>query len=263
MDTRAITRYLRQKGACQAVLTTSHQPTEAFVAQLNQNSAIQAQDYTQQVTCSERYVWNVPPTTQYKVAVLDCGVKHNLLRLLQQHGCACTVLPNHTSAGTILQKNFHGLLLSNGPGDPATVGYVVETIRQLLGKLPIFGICLGHQLLGLAINAKTFKLKFGHHGANHPIQNLSTGKVEITTQNHNYALQAHSIDEAVATITHMNLNDGTVAGLRLKNTPAFSVQYHPEASPGPHDAAYLFQQFIDMMAQQKEKTKKLFSCDNR
>ena len=178
---------------------------------------------------------------------MDCGVKYNILRQLAALGCRVSVVPASTSASDVLVSKPDGVILSNGPGDPAAVTYAIETIRSLLGRVPMLGICLGHQLLGLAYGGETFKLKFGHHGGNHPVQDLATGKVDITTQNHNFAVRVESIPDRNVEVTHKNLNDGTVEGMRHTDLPVLSLQYHPEASPGPHDARYFFQRFIDLV----------------
>lgn len=252
MDTRAITRYLRERGTCKALLTTTNEETTALVNKLKHAHGITGFNLAQYTSCTRQYTWDTPEKAKYNVAVIDCGIKHNILRLLYTHGCACTVFPSNIHSATILQGEFDGVFLSNGPGDPDPLLHVIAMVKQLLGKLPFFGICLGHQMLGLAVNAKIFKLKFGNHGVNHPIKNLQTGKVEITSQNHNYALEAASMNEEEVEITHINLNNATVAGIRLKQVPAFSVQYHPEAMPGPHDSHYLFKQFTTMMDAHKK-----------
>ncbi len=185
--------------------------------------------------------------TRYRVVAYDYGIKQNILRLLVDHGCDVTVVPAQTSAADVLALKPHGVFLSNGPGDPEPVTYAVENIRKLLGRVPIFGICLGHQLCGLALGGRTFKLKFGHHGSNHPVKNLLTQKVEITAQNHGFCVDPDSLSSSDVEITHVNLNDHTNEGMRHRSLPLFSVQYHPEASPGPHDARYLFNDFIAMM----------------
>jgi carbamoyl-phosphate synthase small subunit len=184
---------------------------------------------------------------RYRVVAYDYGIKQNILRLLVDHGCDVTVVPAQTSAGDVLALKPHGVFLSNGPGDPEPILYAVENIRKLLGRVPIFGICLGHQLCGLALGGRTFKLKFGHHGSNHPVKNLLTQKVEITAQNHGFCVDPDSLPSSDVEITHVNLNDHTNEGMRHRSLPLFSVQYHPEASPGPHDARYLFDDFIKMM----------------
>jgi carbamoyl-phosphate synthase small subunit len=185
--------------------------------------------------------------SRYRVVAYDYGIKRNILRLFVDHGCDVTVVPAQTSAADVLALKPHGVFLSNGPGDPEPVFYAVENIRKLLGRVPIFGICLGHQLCGLALGGRTFKLKFGHHGSNHPVKNLLTQKVEITAQNHGFCVDPDSLPSSDVEITHVNLNDHTNEGMRHRSFPLFSVQYHPEASPGPHDARYLFNDFIAMM----------------
>jgi len=188
------------------------------------------------------------------VVALDCGAKHNILRNLSERGVKVTVLPPDVSAEEIMKHRPDGLFVSNGPGDPAALDYAVRPLQGVLGKVPIFGICLGHQLLGRAIGAETFKLKFGHRGGNQPVKNLDTGRVEITSQNHGFAVERKSLEAKGGVVTHLNLNDNTVEGFRHRSLPVFSVQYHPEASPGPHDAAYLFDAFIDMMKTGKPPT---------
>jgi carbamoyl-phosphate synthase small subunit len=188
-----------------------------------------------------------PDTKKFKVVAYDYGIKLNILRLLVDHHCDVTVVPANTSAEDVLSLRPNGVFLSNGPGDPEPIGYAVENIRNLAGRVPVFGICLGHQLCGLALGGKTFKLKFGHHGSNHPVKNLLTSQVEITAQNHGFCVDPESLPSSDVEITHVNLNDHTNEGMRHKNLPLFSVQYHPEASPGPHDSHYLFTQFTDLM----------------
>jgi carbamoyl-phosphate synthase small subunit len=184
---------------------------------------------------------------RFNVVVYDYGAKHNILRRLTTYGCNLTVVPSDTSAERVLEMNPDGIFLSNGPGDPAATKYAIKTIRKLVEKKPMFGICLGHQLLALALGGKTFKLKFGHRGANHPVKNLLTNEIEITTQNHGFAVDWSSMDERSLELTHINLNDQTVEGFRHRELPIFCVQYHPEASPGPHDSDYLFRDFIELM----------------
>jgi carbamoyl-phosphate synthase small subunit len=202
-------------------------------------------DLVKEVSCKKTYLWN--KNGKRKVVVLDCGAKHNIMRELEKRECQVTVVPANTTAKEILALNPNGLMLSNGPGDPAAVTYVIETVRSLIGKLPIFGICLGHQMIGLALGGKTFKLKFGHRGANQPVMNLKTRKVEITSQNHGFCVDVDSLNKTEVELTHINLNDKTAEGLRHKKHPVFCVQYHPEASPGPHDSKYLFDEFIKIM----------------
>jgi carbamoyl-phosphate synthase small subunit len=220
-------------------------------------------DLTGGVTCEENYNWSVgstpflppyppiPPSEQpFRVIAYDFGLKRSILRRLNDLGCQVTVVPAQTTAAEVLALKPDGVFYSNGPGDPAAVAYAVENLRGLIGRTPVFGICLGHQLMGLALGGRTFKLPFGHHGINHPVRHLPTGKVEITLQNHGFAVDPDSLSQEVE-ITHINLNDQTVEGLRHRNLPAFCVQYHPEAGPGPHDASYLFVDFIKMMAEAK------------
>jgi carbamoyl-phosphate synthase small subunit len=198
-------------------------------------------------------VWDKVKENKYRVVVIDCGVKYNILAKLIENKCQVTVVPAKTSAEAIFKMKPDGILLSNGPGDPAAVSYVIETTKKLIAKIPIFGICLGHQMLGLALGGKTYKLKFGHHGANHPVKDLRTGKVSITVQNHGFCLDLDSLNKQDLEITHINLNDQTLEGMRHKKLPVFSVQFHPEASAGPHDAGYLFGEFIDLMKRSKRR----------
>jgi carbamoyl-phosphate synthase small subunit len=189
---------------------------------------------------------------KHRVLAFDYGIKQNILRLLVDHNCDVWVVPAQTAVEDVLDLKPDGIFLSNGPGDPEPIGYAIETIRKLIGQVPIFGICLGHQLCGLALGGKTFKLKFGHHGSNHPVKNLLTEQVEITAQNHGFAVDPESLPSRDVEITHVNLNDHTNEGMRHKKAPLFSVQYHPEASPGPHDSHYLFTQFTDMMKEWRQ-----------
>jgi len=254
IDTRALTRHIRIHGAMKAAIWAgqgSRDPAE-LVERARSWHGLVGVDCVKDVTCSSPYIWKGDHTTetnvQFNVVAIDYGIKFNILRILELLGCHITVVPARTSAAEIRALNPHGIFLSNGPGDPAAVGYAVETIRECIGYRPIFGICLGHQLLALAIGARTYKLRFGHRGSNHPVRNLKTGSVEITTQNHGFCVDPDSIPAGSGTMmTHLNLNDKTCEGIENIEKQFFSVQYHPEASPGPHDSAYLFEQFINMM----------------
>jgi carbamoyl-phosphate synthase small subunit len=250
IDTRALTRHIRDKGAMNGIISSADENIEHLQQKLAQAPDMNGLDLAQEVTTKASYQWS-SNGSKFKVAAIDFGIKHNILRLLESHGCDVTVFPANVAANEILDFTPDGIFLSNGPGDPAAVTYGIETVQGLLGKTPIFGICLGHQILALALGAKTFKLKFGHRGLNHPVKNLKSGVVEITSQNHGFAVDLDSLPENVIP-THVNLNDNTSEGIRCKNIPAFSVQYHPEASPGPHDSRYLFQQFIDLMNNAKK-----------
>jgi carbamoyl-phosphate synthase small subunit len=247
VDTRALTLALRQRGSMRCGLSTTEPEPERLLARVRRSPDIVGADLVSQVTCDAPYEWQAPGAAGPRVAVLDYGLKHNIPRELAALGCRVTVLPARATAAEVLAREPDGVVLSNGPGDPAAVTYAIETIRGLLGRMPMLGICLGHQLLGLAFGGETFKLKFGHHGGNHPVQDIQTGKVAITTQNHNFAVRLDSIPGGAVKMTHKNLNDGTVEGMRHRELPILSVQYHPEASPGPHDAQYLFRRFVGLM----------------
>jgi carbamoyl-phosphate synthase small subunit len=255
IDTRALTRRLRLDGSMNGVLSTVDLDDARLVAKAKAIPSMGGLDLVKYVTCDRPRHWKEflthdagakRPPTRFKVGLIDCGAKFNILRELLALGCDVTVHPANATAKDL--EVYDGVMLSNGPGDPAAVTYTIDAVRGLLKKeKPIFGICLGHQILGLAMGAKTFKLPFGHHGANHPIKRLTDGKVEITSQNHGFAVDEKTLKEAGGEVTHINLNDGAVEGLRHLSLPAFSVQYHPEAAPGPHDAHYLFDQFIKNM----------------
>jgi len=252
IDTRALTRHIRLKGAMKAGISSQDTDAKSLLKKVKSTPSLIGRDLVKEVTCKKSYDWREgfgPKVKRkgLKVVVLDCGVKYNILRHLIQAGCKVKVVPAATSAQEILALAPDGLLLSNGPGDPAAVSYVIDTVGELLGKLAIFGICLGHQVLGLALGAETYKLKFGHHGGNHPVKDLETKRVAITSQNHGFCVNMKSLPGKSAVLTHLNLYDRTPEGLESKKRKLFSVQYHPEAGPGPHDAAYLFNKFTKMM----------------
>jgi carbamoyl-phosphate synthase small subunit len=255
VDTRALTRHLRDHGAQMGIITTSDEPLEILLERLETSPKLVGRDIVKEVTADASYQWPLDreiirdQEPSFKVAVYDFGVKFSILRALYEHGCELRVFPAQTSPQEVLDWNPDGIFLSNGPGDPEPIEYAVDTVRYLLGKIPIFGICLGHQILGLALNGKTVKLKFGHRGANHPVKHLTTGSVEITSQNHGFIVDTESLPQDKVEVTHINLNDGTLEGFRHKSLPAFSVQYHPESAPGPRDSRYLFEQFVKEMQQ--------------
>jgi carbamoyl-phosphate synthase small subunit len=281
IDTRALTKHIRDSGEQVGIISTLDLDPQHLVKKAYEAPGLIGRDLVKEVTCTEPYLYKKsqgsrpngsedqalpvrargvgasedphvmlphgPP--QLKVLAYDFGIKQNILRMLTEAGCEVTVVPATFPAEEVLSMHPHGILLSNGPGDPAALTYAVQNIRMLLGKIPLFGICLGHQLLGLALGGSTYKLKFGHHGGNHPVKDLSTGEVKITTQNHGFAVSFENPETLFGRVevTHRSLNDQTVEGMRCMSVPAFSVQYHPESSPGPHDAGYLFKQFIDTM----------------
>ncbi|MGH7321804.1 MAG: glutamine-hydrolyzing carbamoyl-phosphate synthase small subunit [Candidatus Rokuibacteriota bacterium] len=258
IDTRALTRHLRDHGAQEGIVSTEDLAPRSLVARAKASPGLLGRDLVKEVTCQAGYAWTESvwrlgrgygetPERRYHVVVYDSGVKRNILRQLVSLGCRVTVVPAFTSAGDVLAVKPDGLVLSNGPGDPEGVPYLAEAVRELVGRVPVFGICLGHQILALALGARTYKLPFGHHGANHPVKALDSGRVEITAQNHGFAVDADSCPARGLEVTHVNLNDGTCEGLRHRSLPVFSVQYHPEASPGPHDAHYLFRSFVNLM----------------
>lgn len=251
IDTRALTIHLRDHGSQMGLISTSDDPDETLLGQLSRQKKLVGRDIVKDVTTESVYDWNGEHNddteNEMKVAALDFGIKHNILRQLSSRGCSVKVFPANTDYEEILAWNPDGIFLSNGPGDPEPVTYAVSTVKKLLGKIPVFGICLGHQILGLAFGGKTRKLKFGHHGANHPVKHLRDGRIEITSQNHGFIVDGDSLPDSEIEITHINLNDNTVEGMRHRKLPAFSVQYHPESSPGPHDSRYLFDMFINDM----------------
>ncbi len=260
-DTRSLVRHIRTAGAMKGIVSTEDLDPESLVQRAKEWSGLIGQDMVKRVTCREPYGWadsGPQPGTNFstaqataasplKIVAFDFGVKYNQLRILKEKGCMVQVVPATTGVDAVLAMEPDGVFLSNGPGDPAGVEGVVDTIRQLLGKIPIFGICLGHQMLGLAYGGSTYKLKFGHRGGNQPVKDLTTGRVEITSQNHGFCVDPQSLDPNEVEVTHINLNDDSLEGMRHKKYPAFSVQYHPEHAPGPHDAMYLFNRFIEMI----------------
>ena len=259
LDTRALTRHIRQKGAMPALICSERCDIPSLQKSAAALKGLDGVDCVKKVTCAKPYKWEGGPwqlgegyakpsaRTKFRVVAMDLGIKTNILRNLAGMGASVTVVPADTPPEKILELKPDGVFLSNGPGDPEPVTYVIETVKKLIGKTPVFGICLGHQILCLASGARTYKLKFGHHGGNHPVKRLETGQVEITAQNHNFAVDPASLP-ANLRVTHMNLNDNTVEGVENTSAPAFSVQYHPEASPGPRDSAYLFAQFARLMS---------------
>ena len=280
VDTRALVRHLRSVGALRGVVSTDGASAEELIAEARKLPTMAGRELASSVTSPNAYSWSQgsialatplavaaaagagkrggaraaaarsngnSEAKRYRVVAYDFGIKQNILRLLVDHGCDVRVVPAQTSAEDVLAMKPQGVFLSNGPGDPEPITYAVENIRKLVGRVPMFGICLGHQLCGLALGGKTFKLKFGHHGSNHPVKNLLTQKVEITSQNHGFFVDPDSLPASDVEITHVNLNDHTNEGMRHRSAPLFSVQYHPEASPGPHDARYLFDEFIKLM----------------
>jgi carbamoyl-phosphate synthase small subunit len=275
VDTRALTKRIRSEGAMRGIVSTEDLDKKSLISRAKKVPSIVGRDLVKEVTSKKIYEWQTADAARsrkrYAVVAFDYGIKKNILKLLAKAGCEIKVVPARTGAEEVLALNPDGIFLSNGPGDPAAVPYAIRTIKKLLGKKPIFGICLGHQLLSLALGGRTYKLKFGHRGGNQPVKNLLNGRVEITAQNHGFAVDAKSlgvkeqpwqVGQTIKLngwpgqsqfgrilITHINLNDGTVEGLKCLDIPAFSVQYHPEASPGPHDSTYLFEEFIRLMEQ--------------
>jgi len=258
IDTRKLVKHLRDHGAKKGVISTIDHDPKSLVKKAKESRSLVGVDLVKEVTCKAPYNFKDPLTRgfewggadtkkKYKVVAVDCGIKKNILRKLNQHGFEVDVVPASATADEILKRNPDGIFLSNGPGDPAAIPYVIETVRNLIGKKPIFGICLGHQILGQALGGTTSKLKFGHRGGNHPVMDLETRKVEITSQNHGFVVDMDSIKNEEVEATHVNLNDRTLEGLKHKKHPVFSVQYHPENAPGPHDSDYLFQRFYKLV----------------
>jgi carbamoyl-phosphate synthase small subunit len=258
IDTRALTRHLRDHGAQDGIVSSTGEDVARLLEKARALASLVGRDLVREVTTEKPFTWRegswdlargyqAPPPGECKVVAYDAGIKHNILRQLASTGCEVTVVPASTPAAAVLERKPDGVFLSNGPGDPEAVPYLVDSLRDLLGKVPVFGICLGHQILGLAAGGRTYKLPFGHHGANHPVKDLATGKVEITSQNHGFSVDPESVARHGWEPSHLNLNDHTCEGLRHREWPVFSVQYHPEASPGPHDASYLFHRFRDLM----------------
>jgi len=247
VDTRALVRHIRTRGAMRGIISTLDLDAGRLAARARELPSMVGRDLASVVSCTKEYSWTTTPEGNFDVVAFDYGIKHSILSKLARSGCRVRVVPACTPAEEVLALNPHGVFLSNGPGDPEPVDYAVQTVRRLLGQVPVFGICLGHQIMGLAFGGSTFKLKFGHRGGNQPVKNLLTGRVEITAQNHGFAVDADSLPATDVELTHINLNDQTVEGMRHRSLPAFSVQYHPEASPGPHDSHYLFEDFRRMM----------------
>ncbi|MBU7008467.1 glutamine-hydrolyzing carbamoyl-phosphate synthase small subunit [Phosphitispora fastidiosa] len=249
IDTRALTRRLRNHGTMGAVIAAGD---SIDVAEMKQRVIgqpdLMGSDHVLKVTIKESYVMS---NKGYRVVLMDFGAKLNIARSLHDLGCEVIVVPAATTANEVLALKPDGIMLSNGPGDPENVPFAIETVRQLIGEIPMFGICLGHQIIALALGGRTYKLKFGHRGANHPVKDLATGKVHITSQNHGFAVAADSVPQDEVVVSHINLNDGTVEGLKHKSLPVFSVQYHPEAAPGPWDSEYLFGQFMQLISQER------------
>ncbi len=273
LDTRMLTKMLRTQGAMRGFLSTTDLDDASLLKKVAASPSMDGRNLATVVSCGKPFEWDEVDKTpfalpaeraqtngrRFQVVAYDFGIKQNILRRLTSYGCKVTVVPAEYPAEAVLERNPDGVFLSNGPGDPAAVKVAIQNIKKLVGNKPIFGICLGHQLLALALGGKTFKLKFGHRGGNHPVKNLLTEKIEITSQNHGFAVDPDSLNPALVEITHVNLNDRTNEGFRHRELPIFSVQYHPEASPGPHDSDYLFQNFIGLMQEGKAVSEHPFS----
>lgn len=261
IDTRALTRHIRERGAMKAIISTEEFDLKKLQAKVDAVPSMEGADWVEKVTTKDKYIWNErtdaaatiraledePVEVKYKVAAIDCGIKFNILRILKELGCEVHVFPASATAEEIMAIKPDGLFVSNGPGDPAAVDYTVKTLKELAGTIPTFGICLGHQMLGLALGGDTFKLKFGHHGANHPVIDKLDDRIGITSQNHGFCVDVNSLAADTVEVIDVNLNDQTVEGIRHKELPILSIQHHPEAAPGPHDAQYLFKHFTEMM----------------